>query len=66
MRTSTRATVGVVTELVDVHTTLGGGIVAFEIVGYGCRAGLGRLLENDCTTYGGVTAKDCNCFMAGD
>lgn len=32
MGSGTRAAVGVVTELVDVHATLGGGIVALDVV----------------------------------
>ena len=35
MRASTGATVGVITELVDVHTTLGGGVVALDVIGDG-------------------------------
>lgn len=65
MRAGTGAAVGVVTELVDVHAALGGGIVAFDIVGDGGGAGLGRLFEGDGAADGGVTTEDCNCFRGG-
>ena len=41
MRASAGAAVGVVTELMDVHATLGGGVGAFDVVADGCRAGFG-------------------------
>lgn len=63
MRAGTGASIGVVTELVDVHATLGRGIAAFDIVGYCGGARLGGLLEGNCTTDGGITAEDCDCVV---
>lgn len=59
------AAVGVVAELVDVHAALGGGVVAFDVVGDGGRGGLGGLLEGYGAVDGGVTAKDCDCGRVG-
>lgn len=39
--TSAGAAVGVVTELVDVHASLGGSVVAGDVVGDCCWGGLG-------------------------
>lgn len=54
------ATVGIVTELVDVHATLGGGIAALDVVRDGGGRGLGGLLEGDGALDGGVPAEDSN------
>lgn len=54
------AAVGVVAELVDVHAALGGGVVAFDVVGYGCGGGFGGLFEGYGASDGGVTAEDCD------
>ena len=62
MRSGARAAVGVVTELVDVHAALGGGIVARDVVGDGCWGGFGRLLEGDGSADFGVAAEDCDCI----
>jgi len=61
VRSSTGAAVGVVTELMDVHATLSGGVVPFDVVGDGGGGGFGGLLECDGATYGGVTTEDCDC-----
>ena len=50
------AAVGVVTELVDVHGSLGGCIMAFDVVGDRSGRGLRGLLESDSAGNGGVTA----------
>ena len=55
--------VGVVTELVDVHAALGGGVMACDVPGDGCGRGLGRLLEVDGPADLGVTAEDCDCVV---
>ena len=61
MRAGRGTTVGVVTELMDVHATLGIGVVARDVVGDGCWGGLGGLLEGDSSLNVGVTAEDCDC-----
>jgi hypothetical protein len=45
VRTSRRAAIGVVAELVDMYATLGIGVVAGDVVGDGSGRGLGTLLE---------------------
>lgn len=65
VRPSAGATIGVVTELVDVHAALGGGIVAADVVGDGCWGGLGRLFEGDGSADLGVTAENCDCGGEG-
>lgn len=47
MGTSGGAAVGVVAELMDVHATLGIGIVAGDVPGDGGGGGLGLLLEGN-------------------
>ncbi len=54
------AAVGVVAELVDVHAALGGGVVAGDVVGYGCGGGFGGLVEGDGSADFGVSAEDCD------
>lgn len=61
VRSSACAAIGVVTELVDVHAALGRGIIAADVVGYGCWGGLGRLLKGDGAADLGVTAEYCDC-----
>ena len=63
MRTGAGTAVGVVAELVDVHAALGGGVGAADVVGDGCRARFGGLLEGDGAAYAGVTAEDCDCWI---
>lgn len=65
MRASARTAIGVVAELVDVHAALGGGVVAGDVVGDGCRGCLGRLLEGDGSADFGVAAEDCDCVGEG-
>lgn len=55
------AAVGVVTELVDVHATLGVCIVAVDLVGDGGRRRVVGLFEGDGSVDFGVTAEDCDC-----
>lgn len=62
MRSGRGTTVGVITELMDVHATFGVGVVACDVVGDGCWGGLGGLLEGDGSLDVGVTAEDCDCF----
>lgn len=47
VRAGACAAVGVVAELVDVHATLGGGVVTGDFVGDGCWGGFAGLLEGD-------------------
>lgn len=61
MRSSAGAAVGVVTKLMDMHATLGGGVVAFDVVGDGGRAGLGVLRESHSAVDVGIATEDCNC-----
>ena len=60
MRASTSAAVGVVTELMDVHATLGVGVVACDIPGDGGGRGLGGLLKCHMASDLGVSSKDRN------
>ena len=55
MRPRARAAVGVVSKLVDVHATLGVGIVAGDVPADGCVGGFGGLLEGDGALDIGVT-----------
>lgn len=55
------AAVGVVAELVDVHTPLGGGVVAADVVGNGGGGGFVGLFEGDRAADFGVAAEDCHC-----
>lgn len=57
MRASASATIGIVTELVNVHAALGGGIVALDVVGDGGGGGLGGLLKGDGALDVGVTTE---------
>lgn len=57
------ATVGVVTELVDVEGTLSVGVVAGDVPGDGGGAVLGSLLEGDGTSDLRVSAEDSNWFI---
>lgn len=57
------AAVGVVTELVDVHATLGVCIVAVDLVGDGGRGRVVGLFEGDGSVDFGVPAEDCDCVM---
>lgn len=52
------AAVGVVTKGVDVHATLGIGIMAGDVPGDGGRGGLGLLFEDDGASDLGVTTDD--------
>lgn len=54
------ATVGVVTELVDVHAALGVGVVAGDVPGDDGVGVLVSLLEGDGAGDLGVTAELCN------
>jgi hypothetical protein len=58
VRASRSATVGVVTESVDVEATESIGVVARDVPGDGGRSRLGLLLEGDGTSDLGVTAED--------
>ena len=62
MRAGRRAAVGVVAELVDVHATLGVGVIPMDLVGDCGGGGLVRLVEGDGSADFGVTAEDCNCM----
>ena len=60
VRTSTCAAVCVVTELMDVHATLGGRVAAVDVVGNGGWGGFGGLFEGHGTANGRFTAEDCD------
>lgn len=60
MRAGRSAAVGVVTELVDVHASVGVGIVAGDVVADGGWRGLGGLFEGDGTLDVGVTPEYSN------
>lgn len=60
VRAGRGAAVGVVTKGVDVHATLGVGIVAADVPGNGGRGRLGLLLEGDGARDLGVTPDDSN------
>lgn len=62
MRASGGASVGVVTELVDVEASLGVGVVAGDVPGDGGRSRLGGLFEGDGSGNLGVTTEDGNWF----
>lgn len=62
MGTGAGAAVGIVTELVDVHATLGGSITAFDIVRNGGWGRLGRLLKGYSAGDTGIASKDRNCW----
>lgn len=55
------AAVGVVAEGVDVHATLGVGVVTADVPCNGGGSGLGGLLEGDSSGNLGVTTDDSNC-----
>ena len=65
MRASTRAAIGVVSELMNMPSTLGILIVTGYVVADGCRGGFGRLLKLDGTLDLGVTANDRNYCRRG-
>ncbi len=60
MRSCTGAAIGVVSELMNMHTPLSGGVIALEIVGDCGWRGLIGLLEGDGSADGGVSADDCD------
>ena len=60
MGTGRGAAVGVVTELVDMETALGVGIVAGDVPGDGGGGVLVVLLEGDGARHLGVTTEDSN------
>lgn len=61
MRASGSATVGVVTEGMDMESSLSVGVVAGDVPGYGGRGRLGVLLEDDGARDFGVTAENAHC-----
>lgn len=61
MRTSRGAAVGVVTELVNVESTLSVGVVARDVPGDGGGSALGGLVERDGTGDLGVTPENSDC-----
>ena len=61
VRTSRGAAVGVVTELVNVESTLGVGVVARDVPGDGGGSALGGLVESDGTGDLGVTPENSDC-----
>lgn len=65
MRAGGGAAVGVVTEGVDVHATLGVGVVAADVPGDLGRGRLGLLLEDDGAGDLGVATDDADCGHQG-
>lgn len=65
MRSRRSAAIGVITELMNMHATLGRGVAAGNIVGDGRGRGLGGLLEGDGAADFGVAAEDGNCYGGG-
>lgn len=61
VRASGSASVGVITEGVDVESSFGVGIVTGDVPGDGGRGRLGLLLENDGAGDLGVTAENAHC-----
>ncbi len=61
MGASGRAAVGVVAELVDVHASLGIGVIAGDVVGDGGWGGFIGLLEGYLTCDLGVSSEDSDC-----
>ena len=61
VRAGRGAAVGVVAELVDVHATLGVGVVAVDLVADGGRGRVVGLFEGDGAADLGVTAEDGDC-----
>lgn len=61
VRACTSATVGIVAELMDVHSPLGRRIMAGDIVGDGGRRGFTRLFKGDGAFDIGVTTENCDC-----
>ena len=60
MWTSAGAAVGVVTELMDVHASVGIGVIAADIPADGGGGGLGGLLEGHLAGDFGVSSDDSN------
>lgn len=60
MWSSTCASVGIVSKLMNMHATLGTRIIACDVPANGCRGRLGRLLEGDGAGDLGVPAEDSN------
>jgi hypothetical protein len=60
VRTGASASIGVVTELMNVHTTLGIGVVAGDVPGNGGRGGFGGLLEGHLSGDLGVSPENGN------
>ena len=55
------AAVGIVTELMDMHASLGGGVASADVVGDGGRRRLRGLLEGHGSGDFGVAADDSHC-----
>ena len=62
MRSRAGAAVCVVSELMDVHTPLGRGIIALNVVGDCGRGRLVGLLESHSSADGRVSANDSNLW----
>ena len=61
MRACAGAAVGIIPELMDVHSPLRRRIMAGDIVGDGGRRGFTRLFKGDGTFDLGVTTENCHC-----
>ncbi len=60
MRPSTGATICIVAELMYMDSSLGGGIIALDLVGNRCRGIFKLLFEIDGPADGGIATKNCN------
>lgn len=60
MRSSRSATIGIITKLMNVHSTLRIRIVTGDVPGDGSWGGLGILLEGDGSADLGVSSEGCN------
>lgn len=65
MRPCARAAIGVVSELMDVHSALGIGVVAGDVIADGRRRRLVGLFEGDGAFDVGVTSEHGNCVDRG-
>ena len=60
MRSGARAAIGIVAKGMDMHATLGVGVIASDVVGDGCWSSLRVLFKLDGARDFGVTTEDSN------
>lgn len=61
VRARTRAAIGIVSELVDMYSSLRRRIIAGDVVSDSCRGGLGCLIKGDSAPDLGITPENCDC-----